>query len=66
MPTARVRAITTAGAKKGSGVGEAARTVSQFQSFTVAFLQQHGYRILNQVVGSVDLVMLWVLYLQQC
>lgn len=48
MPTARVRAITTAGREKGSGMGEFARTTTQFQSFTLTFMQQHGARILMQ------------------
>lgn len=47
-PTARVRAITTAGKEKGTGIGEFIRTSTQFQSFTITFMQQHGARIFLQ------------------
>lgn len=48
MPTARVRAITTAGKEKGTAVGEIARTGTQFQSFVLTFMQQHGARMFMQ------------------
>lgn len=48
VPTARVRAITTAGREKGTGMGEFIRTSTQFQSFTITFMQQHGARIFLQ------------------
>jgi len=48
VPTARVRAITTAGREKGTGMGEFTRTSTQFQSFTITFMQQHGARIFMQ------------------
>ena len=47
-PTARTRAISTAGREKGTGIGELTRTTLQFQSFTITFMQQHGARILMQ------------------
>lgn len=47
-PTARVRAITTAGKEKGTMTGELARTATQFQSFTLTFMQQHGARMFMQ------------------
>lgn len=48
VPTARTRVITTAGKEKGTGIGELVRTTTQFQSFTITFMQQHGARILMQ------------------
>lgn len=52
-PTARTRAITTAGREKGTGIGELARQSTQFQSFTITFMQQHGARVLMQgTLGS--------------
>jgi hypothetical protein len=48
MPTARVRAITTFGIEKGTGAGELARTGTQFQSFVLTFMQQHGARMFMQ------------------
>jgi len=51
MPTARTRAITTAGREKGTGIGETVRLSTQFQSFGITFMQQHGARMFMQ--GSV-------------
>ncbi len=48
MPTARTRAITTGGREKGSFAGELARTATQFQSFPIVFMQQHGSRMFRQ------------------
>lgn len=48
MPTARVRAITTGGIEKGTMKGELARTATQFQSFVLTFMQQHGARMFMQ------------------
>jgi len=48
MPTARARAITTGGMEKGTFIGEAARSTTQFQSFIITFMQQHGARMFMQ------------------
>ena len=48
MPTARVRAMTTAGKEKGTYAGEITRTATQFQSFVLTFMQQHGARMFMQ------------------
>lgn len=48
MPTARVRAITTFGKEKGTMAGELGRTATQFQSFVLTFMQQHGARMFMQ------------------
>lgn len=47
-PTARTRSITTAGREKGTYTGEIARTATQFQSFVITFMQQHGARMFMQ------------------
>lgn len=43
-PDSRVRAITTAGAKRGTFVGEIARSVSMFKSFPITVMSTHMYR----------------------
>jgi len=48
MPTARTRAITTAGKEKGTAMGEFVRTSTQFSSFPLVFMQQHGARMFMQ------------------
>ena len=48
VPDARVRAITTFGAERGTLKGEAARTMMMFKSFPIAMLTTHISRGLNQ------------------
>ena len=43
-PDARVRAITTAGAKRGSFMGEFSRSIFLFKSFPVTIISTHLYR----------------------
>lgn len=46
-PDALARVVTTAGAPRGTLVGEAARTIAQFKSFPVAVLSLHAQRMLH-------------------
>lgn len=52
IPDARVRAITTAGAQKGTIKGELARTATQFKSFPITFMTAHIGRILGMSKGD--------------
>ena len=52
MPGARTRALTTAGKEKGTGLGELARTGTQFSSFVITFMTQHGARMFKQGTSS--------------
>ncbi len=52
MPTARTRAITSGGREKGSFAGEFARQSTQFMSFPIVFMQQHGARMFMQTSGN--------------
>lgn len=48
MGNARSRAITTGGRAKGTISGELSRTATQFMTFPITFMQQHGARVFRQ------------------
>lgn len=48
-PTARIRQVTTAGLKRGTFMGEVARSGSLFRSFSMTFLMTHLMRAANQI-----------------
>lgn len=48
MGNARSRAITTGGKAKGTIEGELRRSATQFMTFPITFMQQHGARVFRQ------------------
>lgn len=48
MGNARSRAVTTSGKAKGTIEGELRRTATQFMTFPITFMQQHGSRVFRQ------------------